>query len=134
MLEHLAHHHRFVHGSPHGSCRSNPVAGQTQAVLVGPRFTLELLDKSLVVPHLEILDASEDANLAYNRGAVTEVRRNDDAALTIEFAGLAEIIDAVEELQSSRVIVGNLRELLLDLQPQGHRIDADALPRQTRDE
>ena len=40
--------------------------GQTQAVVIGPRLTLELLDEALLIPHFEILDAPEDANLAYN--------------------------------------------------------------------
>ena len=58
-----------------------------------------------------------------------------DAALPVEFADLAEVVDAIEELQPRRVaLTGISASFCFDLQPDGHRINAHAFPRQARDE
>src|SRR5262245_6079041 len=46
---------------------SNSVLGQPLPVVVAPPFAPELLHEVLFVPDLEILDASEDANIADDR-------------------------------------------------------------------
>src|SRR6185295_20096215 len=70
---------------------------------------------------------------ADNGCAVAQVDGNDDASLRVELAGLAVVIDAVEKLEPRGMVGGDLRELLLDLEPHLHRIDADTLPRQAGD-
>ena len=53
---------------------------------------------------------------------------------TVEFTGLAVIVDAVKKLQPSWVVFRDVRKLALDLEPRRHRVNADTIPRQTRDE
>src|SRR6266540_2199301 len=103
-------------------------------VFIGPSVAPELLDEALFVPNLEVVDASEHSHVADDGGAVAEMGSDDHAALHVEFAGLPVIVDAVQELQPRRVIAGNLRQLLLDCDPNLERIDADTLSRQAGDE
>jgi len=110
------------------------VLRQSQSVLVGPCFALELLEEPLIVPDLEILDATEHTDVADDRRALTEMRWDDDATLVIELARLTVVIDPVEEFQTRRMVSGHLHQPALDLEPDGHRIDADRLSGETRDE
>ena len=73
MLEHLGDHDGFVHkscpprrsdASAQRALQSDSVFRQTQAVFVGPRFTLQLLEEPLIVPDLQVLDATKHANVA----------------------------------------------------------------------
>src|SRR6188474_3081536 len=119
-----------------GSCidpHSDSVFGQSETVLVGPRFALQLLEEALVVPDFEIIDPAEHADVADDGRAVAQMWWNDDAPLAVEFGGLAVVIHAVEKLQARGMIGGHLEQLPLDLEPRGKRIDAHALPRQARD-
>src|SRR5687768_16388129 len=129
MLEHLGDHDGFMRqDSPREPRpRSDSVFRQPQAVLVGPGFALKLLEESLIVPDLQILDAAEHSNVAYDRRALTKMRRNDDAPLTIELTRLTVVVHTVEELETRRMVSGHFHQLPLDFEPRCHRVDADVL-------
>src|SRR5205823_14482641 len=63
-----------------------------------------------------------------------ETTRDDRAALRIELARLAEIVRAIEKAQAGRMRGRHRAELLFELQPHGHRVDAEVLTGQTREE
>ena len=54
-------------------------------------------------------------------------RRHDDTTLTVELAGLAVVVDAVEKLEPRGMIAGHCREPLFDVEPDRHRVNADAI-------
>ena len=79
---------------------------QLQAVLVGPWVAQQLLREALLVPDFEVIDLAEHAHIADDGCAVAQLLRNDDAALAVEFARLAEVVDAIEKLEARRMVGG----------------------------
>src|SRR5919197_5430614 len=56
------------------------------------------------------------------------------ASLRVDFRGLPVVADPVEELEPRGVRGRGPCELLLEREPDGHRINADVLPREARHE
>ena len=56
------------------------------------------------------------------------------ASLGVDLRRLAVVVDPVEILQAGGMRGRDLREPFLEGQPDGHRVDADGLPRQARHE
>ena len=96
VLEHLGNHHRRVNYLAIGihvelpttnyQPAQIPCSDSRSASLVRPRLPLQLLGEALGVPDLDVVDASEHANFADNRCALTQVRWNHDATLAVELA------------------------------------------------
>ena len=119
--QHFARHDRLVN-------RHRPVRAQIRQrarVFVGERLALHLGDEPLVVPHVQIIHLAKHVDFADHRGGLTQPRRNDDAALAVDFGDLAEEVHAVQELQPGWMRRGNLRELSLDVGPHRHGVDPD---------
>src|ERR1700741_4096747 len=108
--------------------------GQLETDLLGSLFPRAPLLEALFVPDLEIIDLAEHAHIADDGGAVAEQLRDDDAALRVEFARLAVVVDAVEELDDRRMVPRRLRQPLLDGEPHTHWIDAHRFAGHARDE
>src|SRR5688572_29586035 len=108
--------------------------GKAEAVLVRPWFAVQLLEKPLLVPNLEMIDASEHAHVAYNRRALAQMRGNHDAALGVELAGLSVVVHAIEVLEAGGKTARYLQQLPLDFQPGRKGVNSDTLSRQARDE
>src|SRR5438477_12755482 len=87
-----------------------------------------------MVPHVEVVVEAEDVDIATHRRRLAQTDRNQDAALCIKLTHLAEVVDAIEVTQLRGIGGGNLTELLFLLEPDRHRIYADVLPRQAREE
>src|SRR5437762_10664872 len=94
------------------NCQSDPVLRQLQSVLVRPLIARELLREALVVPDLEVIDLAEHAHIADDRRAVAQQLRDDDATLRVELALLAVVADAIEKLETRRMVGRHLREPL----------------------
>src|SRR5215472_9589067 len=59
---------------------------------------------------------------------------NQNASLRINLRGLAEVVDAIEELDAGRKRGGRARELFFEREPHRHGVEAYGLPRQARHE
>src|SRR5262245_37959389 len=92
---------------------SDAMFRKAQAILVGPRAGLEPLREEFVVPHFQVIDPPEYADVPYNRGTLAEQLRDHDAALTVELGGLAVVVDAIEELETRGVVCRHPGETLL---------------------
>ena len=67
-------------------------------------------------------------------GRLAQPRMDHDAPLRVDLRGLAEVVDAVEELAAGPDAWRARGELFFERQPDRHRVDADVLPRQARHE
>src|SRR2546423_940362 len=113
---------------------SYPVLRELHAVFVRPLIARELLREPFFVPHLEMVDLAKHAHIADDRAAVAQLLRDDNAPLRVELALLSVVADAIEELENRRMVRGGLRQPLLDLEPDGHRINEHGLACHARDE
>ena len=70
-----------------------------------------------MVPHLEAIDFAEHVHFAAHAGGVAQARMDHDAPLRVDLGGLAEVIDAVEELGAGRMRGWRAREPLFEREP-----------------
>jgi hypothetical protein len=87
-----------------------------------------------VVPHIEIVDLAQHVDVARHRRRVAQPHRDQHTALHVELRRLAEVVDPIEEAEPRRVRRRHPAQLLLDVEPDRHRIDPDVLARQARQE
>ena len=116
MFEHLGHHDRLVH-----DISLNAMLGKAEAILVRPRFAMQLLEESLLVPHLEVVDPSEYPDRPDDRGALAQVRRNHHASLHVQLAGLTVVVHPIEKLEPRGMTAGHLEQPSLEGQPGWER-------------
>jgi hypothetical protein len=87
-----------------------------------------------VVPDVEPVVLAENIHLARHRRRVAKPHRNQHPPLYVELGDLAEVVHAIEKTQLCRMCGGHRAELLLDVEPHGHRVDADELAREAGNE
>ena len=117
-----------------GLVRQMPRLGQRAGVVVRERIARELGDEALVVPDLEMVVLAEHVHFARHARRFPQSRMNQHAALVVEFPGLAVVVHAAEEAEAGGMGGGDLGQLALDLDPHGHRVDADRVAGQARGE
>ena len=128
--ERFACHHRFVTSG----MRHRPRSDKCPRVCIGERLALKLGDKSLVVPHFEIVVLTEDVDLANHRCRLAQSGRYDHTALTIDLSDLAVEVHPVEKLQARWMGGWNLRELGFNVRPYRHRVNSNGVAEQTGNE
>ena len=95
----LAQHFRGEHGNVAPRAGRHTPNSDSARVVVGVRLALHLGEEAIVVPDVEVVVLAEHVDIAGHRRGLAKANRNEHAALHVELAGLAEVVDAIEKAQ-----------------------------------
>src|SRR5262245_36869165 len=100
----------------------NAKCRQTCCVIISERLAVDSSFELVKLPHLEILQISENCDIADQFGARPQQRVNEYSSLRVHVGELSVVVCSVKELPYGGVARALRLQLLFDCHPFGHRI------------
>src|SRR5258706_960317 len=109
---------------PLATSRLNPQIPENLVVFVRVRFALHLIQSPSIVDHLQVIQRPQHCHVAFHLRRFPQYSRNQHSALPIHLHRLPEIAGPQQKLSLDRVRARQLRQLVFNLAPYLHGVDA----------